>query len=761
MIGFVHHLKWLLVVVLFTGAVLQGHAQVEVGQWRGHLSYRLIHDVTGSDQRIFAAAPNGLLLYHKAFNNPQTLDKVGKLSDVGISAVAYSSLNEALLIGYRNGNLDVWREGEVSNYPALKNHRLYPRKRIHDVAFEKNRAFLACSFGVAVFDMETRDFRETFRLVPGESIAVYSVDQAGGVIYAATERGLFFAPVDAPNLDDPGRWERLDNYPDFGKEIVSVRRLQDAVLFVADISEDRQVLYHLTPSGQVNGMGEYRDVTLEKSADRLYVVAERKVEVYDANLNLQSSLEDYLQQPRPTALYADPQQGLWVGDSTSGLVHWQQQKAESIVYNGPWSDQVFALQSGKESVYGVHGFYGAGLDPGNVSGGWYRFAEEQWKNEISSKYSDFVDIREDPGHSGRVWVASWQDGLLAIEDGEGVNHYTPANSPLTSYHNGPTGVRNLCYDREGNLWLTNHQAEHPIKVLQGSGQWMVPEYDPLRNEEPGGMLCTENGYIWGFLHNTPLVFVVNTAGTWADPADDQVMIREVLNYNGKPFADRIYAMAADREGNIWIATDEGVAVDYDPLRFFEREDYRPNRIRLTIEGYTQYILRDNIVTDIAVDPANRKWFATRRAGIFVFSPQADRLVEHYTASQSPLLSDTTRSLAMNASGEVFMATASGICSYRSQAARGRENFKNAYVFPNPVRPGYEGKITITNLVEGVNVKITDISGNLVYETVAKGGQAVWDGKNFSGHRVASGVYLIFMTNEDGSKTHVGKLLFMK
>jgi len=108
-----------------------------------------------------------------------------------------------------------------------------------------------------------------------------------------------------------------------------------------------------------------------------------------------------------------------------------------------------------------------------------------------------------------------------------------------------------------------------------------------------------------------------------------------------------------------------------------------------------------------------------------------------------------------------MATARGICSYRSESAAGKADFQDAYVFPNPVRPGYEGKITITNLVAGVNVKITDISGNLVYETIARGGQATWDGKNLSGHKVSTGVYLIFMTNEDGSKTHVGKLLFLK
>jgi flagellar hook assembly protein FlgD len=83
-----------------------------------------------------------------------------------------------------------------------------------------------------------------------------------------------------------------------------------------------------------------------------------------------------------------------------------------------------------------------------------------------------------------------------------------------------------------------------------------------------------------------------------------------------------------------------------------------------------------------------------------------------------------------------------------------------YVFPNPVRPDFEGDITISGLVENSTVKITDISGNIVFETTSQGGQATWDGRNFDGARVATGVYLVFLSNEDGSKTHVTKLLFI-
>jgi hypothetical protein len=75
------------------------------------------------------------------------------------------------------------------------------------------------------------------------------------------------------------------------------------------------------------------------------------------------------------------------------------------------------------------------------------------------------------------------------------------------------------------------------------------------------------------------------------------------------------------------------------------------------------------------------------------------------------------------------------------------NRPTAYAYPNPVQPGYDGPIAIYGLARDANVKITDIAGNLVYEGQALGGQAVWNGRDYLGNRVKSGVYMIFATSE--------------
>jgi hypothetical protein len=111
-------------------------------------------------------------------------------------------------------------------------------------------------------------------------------------------------------------------------------------------------------------------------------------------------------------------------------------------------------------------------------------------------------------------------------------------------------------------------------------------------------------------------------------------------------------------------------------------------------------------------------------------------------------------------GELYIGTDLGICSYRTDATKGGEKFGYVYAFPNPVEPNYDGPIAITGLVRDTDVKITDVSGNLVYNTKSNGGTAIWNGRRFSGERAATGVYLVFCTNEDGSQTKVTKILLI-
>jgi len=229
--------------------------------------------------------------------------------------------------------------------------------------------------------------------------------------------------------------------------------------------------------------------------------------------------------------------------------------------------------------------------------------------------------------------------------------------------------------------------------------------------------------------------------------------------------DRVYSVAEDNDGNIWVGTIAGPIVYYGAYGIIDEEDdIIGTQILIPRNdgtGLGDPLLKSEKINCIVIDGANRKWFATEKSGAFLMSEDGKTEIYKFNSENSPLFSNNVRSIAINDdNGEIFFGTDKGILSFKGQATKGGEDYHDVYVYPNPVRENYRGDITVTGLVANVNVKITDVSGNLVFETTALGGQAIWDGKNFSGKRVNTGVYLVFCSNEDGTKTHVTKLLFI-
>jgi hypothetical protein len=110
---------------------------------------------------------------------------------------------------------------------------------------------------------------------------------------------------------------------------------------------------------------------------------------------------------------------------------------------------------------------------------------------------------------------------------------------------------------------------------------------------------------------------------------------------------------------------------------------------------------------------------------------------------------------------VFFATITGLVSFKGTAIKASDNLENVVVFPNPVRPGFDGTVKITGLLNKANIKIADIEGNLVHEVIAEGGSIEWDTTAFGKYKVASGVYMIFISAQDGIETKVKKVMIIR
>ncbi len=241
-------------------------------------------------------------------------------------------------------------------------------------------------------------------------------------------------------------------------------------------------------------------------------------------------------------------------------------------------------------------------------------------------------------------------------------------------------------------------------------------------------------------------------------------LRCFRNSDGDFFTEMndVYALAEDKNGEIWVGTSTGVAIYSNPQKIWTEEVLYATRPGLdSPDDFFHPLLEKESITAIAIDGANRKWFGTKASGVFLISENGETELQHFNSENSPLPGNEITDIAINnQTGEVFIGTAAGLISYMGEATAGNEEYNDVYVYPNPVRETYEGPIVIKGLVDDTDLRITDISGNLVHKTTSLGGQAIWDGKNLNGNRCKTGVYLVFMATPAGEKTKITKLLFI-
>ena len=223
----------------------------------------------------------------------------------------------------------------------------------------------------------------------------------------------------------------------------------------------------------------------------------------------------------------------------------------------------------------------------------------------------------------------------------------------------------------------------------------------------------------------------------------------------------VYVIVSDLNGDIWVGTKKGICVFYSPSDVFSGYNFDAQQIIVEDNGFGQYLLESEEVSSIAIDGGNRKWIGTLNAGLYLLSEDGRSTIYHFTTDNSPLISNTILDLSINNStSEIYIATDKGLMTFRNDATSSSITQSDLKIFPNPVREGYNGYISISGLVTDSEIKITDISGNLIFETRSNGGMAVWNGADKNNDRVGTGVYLIFSSDKTGREKTVGKILFV-
>lgn len=747
--------------------------QTKLGQWRTHLPYNYCNLVEVTNDKVFGSSTGGLFTFNLGDNSVELLSKIDGLSDNGISAMRWSDELEILILAYQSSNIDIIRDGVIVNMPDIMNKQIAGDKSIYDVFFYGGDAFLSTGFGIVVINLEKDEIRDTYFIGNnGDALKVNQVTIDGTYIYAATDQGVRRGLLDDPFLIDFNAWETLRDIPNSGGTFSCIAYFSEAIFAsYLDPAGNQDEVYYNTGTGWNSYPYFSRKKCMEilNQGEELSLVDESVVNIISKDYLVVRLLDS--KNPRSASL--DREGNIWAADYGNGLVTKLDGELWTVIPNGPYSTSVFSMAASGNILYAVIG---------GVTGPWNNqfnlatleiFKDNNWDYVQNKSTRDLLNIAVDPADPHHVYVGSWGYGIHEYQNGEELTIHKASNSSLQSIIPGGDFVRigGLAFDQGANLWATNSNVAEPISVLKSDGTWKSFKADNLFTDFPvlGSIIVTRTGDKWGIIPKANGLFAMHDNGTIDDISDDIYKRVSVVDKYGKVITNDVRSIAEDHSGNIWLGTNQGILVIYSPYRLFSEGSVYAQPIIVprdeppgedgTIPG--DELLGEQIVTSIEVDGANRKWLGTSAGGAYLVSADGWEQVLQFNELNSPLLSDNIIDICVDGvTGEVFFGTDKGIISFTGDAMTGSSVYSDVVVYPNPVRETYKGPIAIKGLVAKTTVKIQDMGGNLVYETESLGGQATWDGTNFRGERVATGVYIIFLSNSDGTLTHVTKLLFI-
>ncbi len=752
---------------------------VGVGQWRDHLPYNSAKTLTEAGDRIYCASEEGLFYYSKSETTVDKLSKINGLSDIGFSTINYDSFTNTLAIAYTNANIDLIQDNRIINIPDIKRKIIPGNKIINKIFFKDNFAYLACGFGIVVVDLLKKEIKDTYYIGPnGDNINVTDITSDGNEFYASTTAGIYHADVNASNLANYNFWFKYNNLPPTTLDL----SLYSAIEFhggkiytniqVTGNDNDTMYVYDGTNWNYFDTVGHPDIKSITSRYNNMTVCRNYNLTVYDSNGNNVLVIYEYFgfgnSGPRPNEAFANSINDVWIADGNQGLVHSSDIWNYSNVHpNGPRFATAFDMSVENSNLWVASGSVSSSWGPQFKSNGIASYINNSWNTIYpiavnGNSLTDIIRVAVNPVNPEKVYAGAWVNGMSEITNSVQSQAYDTSNSALNDIV-GYTRIGGFDFDADGNLWVGNSNVLSPICVLKTNGSWKnfsPPNFNS--SKIVGDLVIDTYNQKWLMMPYGSGLLVFNDNYTIDVTSDDKYKTLTTSTGNGGLPSSYVYSIAQDLDGEIWVGTDKGIAVFYSPGEIFAGNgNFDCQQILIEQDGYAQYLFETEIVSAIAVDGGNRKWIGTQNAGVFLMSPDGTQELLNFNEENSPMFSNNILSIAIDdVTGEVFIGTDKGIISYKGTATEGGDIFNDVYAYPNPVHHNYDGPIAIKGLVKDADVKITDVSGNLVYATTANGGQAIWNGKGFDGEKAATGVYLVFASNEDGSQTHVTKILII-
>lgn len=685
-----------------------------IGQWNAYLAYHDITDIEPAGQLIYVLSSNDLFSYNVNDKSVYAYNKTNSISDTEINYIAWNSTAKKLIIIYSNYNIDLLDNNfNVENISDYYSKAITDDKTVNNVTINGNNAYISTGFGIIKLNMRDAEISETYNL--GKNVTDCSV--SGNIISAKTSDGIYQGNT-IHNLVDPNNWTLTT-------QSVSFSDANDITVSTAS-GYTEYIVYDQTNkcywSNQQNGC--LQGWTKSDSGERTIIANE---------INADGPKYNYF-----------------------GFMKFTQGNLYSC--GGGWSYTNDRFRPGALQQY-----------DGNK---WIKY-EDDIKTKTESEYIDLMCLDVHPNNANIVYACG-RTGLYEFNDGKFVKYYNKDNSPLFSLLNTNNYLMTFSciFDRNNNLWCFNSGVNKENEVNAAhklfNNTWTSYHNDNLTEGNKNTLRNMLNPILD---HESNIWFVNNHWGypalcTFNPTNTESKIYSSFVNQDGITISPTsIYCTAEDKNYNIWICTNLGplyisyTSIKNDDLTFQQYKVPRNDGTNLA-----DYLLSGIDISCMAVDAANRKWFGTNGNGVYLISADNNTEEQHFLASNSYLLSDNVESIAINEqSGEVFFGTNKGLCSYMSDATITNEEMSkdNVWVYPNPVRPEYNGLITITGLSYNADVKICTSNGVLVNEGRSTGGSYIWNGCDKDGKRVASGVYMVQTAKSDGSKGTVCKIAIVR
>lgn len=761
-------MKHLYFILFF--APLCGFSQNYLKNWKGLFSYNQIKAISSGSDNIYVAAQNAIFSYNPGTRNVEKISSIDGLSGKTISTLYYADDYDLVLIGYEDGLIDVY---DIDSQTVLKVFDIFEKetisrsdKRINHFAQHNGKALISTNYGISVYDLKRLEFGDTYYIGNnGNPLKINQTVVFNDVIYAASEdQGILSVSADDPNLIDYKEWQTLA-----GGSWSGLNVFQNQLYGLRNAKN----LYHFQ-NGELQPTGvNFQEKVLQSKAfgSRFLAVTADAVLVFDNNLaEIANSKGNAELVPHFTSAVILDQEIL-IGDQKLGLLKTTFSAPSAYLQIspiGPLRNDVFDLDVVLDELWVVYGGYNRDLNPYPLSnkkkGVSHLIRDGEEKNWINIPYElldESLAIAKatiNPKQTNQVFLSSFHDGLLEIVDDELSQHYDENNGDLPGVL--PTDIRlnGADFDAQGNLWVTNSQASQGLLRFNGAdfNFYDVTSVIPDVNENMGftDLVISDLGDIYfGSGGNGVIGYDPNTQYF--------VKVRGEEEQGNLP-SNYVLSLALDHNNQLWIGTEYGLRVLYNPSQMFTDPATSTNAIIvLDDDGVAQELLAGLTINAIAVDGSNNKWIATS-SGVFYLSSDGQKTIYKFTSDNSPLPSNLISDIAIDgSSGLVYIGTEQGLLAFKGTATDAQEDLSTVRAFPNPVRPGYSGVVTIDGLMANADVKITDIEGNLVYEKVTEGGNIQWDTCAFGRHKVASGVYMVLITSADQLDIKVTKIMIIR